>query len=116
MEDRRARQYEHHKTYKKRHPEKVYRIKKNAALRLRYGITLDEYEAMVAARSGRCDICGQTETRTGREGKPRALAVDHDHMTGRIRGLLCAECNTALGRHKDDADWFRRAAEYLERS
>lgn len=54
-----------------------------------------------------CDICG-------REPKDRAHAVDHDHATGKLRGILCGPCNTALGMLRDSPDLMRRAAAYIE--
>lgn len=74
-----------------------------------YGITVEEYDRMVEAQGGRCAIC---------ERPPGAnrLAVDHDHATGHVRGLLCPSCNGVLGRWADEVDRFQRAAEYLERS
>lgn len=60
----------------------------------RYGITVEEYEAMVIAQEGRCATCGQVPTGKRWAGK---LHVDHDHETDRVRGLLCGPCNRALG-------------------
>lgn len=77
-------------------------------LTLIFGLTWDDYEAILAQQDGRCAIC---------RGKPRkfALSVDHDHKTGEIRGLLCSRCNhRLLGSANDDAERLRRAAEYLE--
>jgi hypothetical protein len=81
----------------------------DATLRRRYGITLVQYQAMHAAQGGRCAIC---------ERKPRAsqpdLAVDHDHLTGQVRGLLCSRCNhDLLGCFGEDAMTYLRAYEYL---
>lgn len=73
-----------------------------------YGITWDEYDFLLSCQDGRCAIC---------QGKPRkyALAVDHDHKTGEIRGLLCSKCNhKLLGSANDDPARLRRAADYLE--
>jgi len=75
-----------------------------------YGITSDEYTVMHRSQGGVCAICGPW---TGRRGVSRALAVDHDHRTGEVRGLLCPDCNRALGMWRDNPDVFRRAAEYL---
>ncbi len=71
----------------------------------RYGITLEEYEALNVAQDGRCAIC------RGWEGK--RLHVDHDHDTGRIRGLLCPRCNRALAQVGDDMGGLLRYMEYL---
>lgn len=77
-------------------------------LRLEYGMTWDEYELLLACQDYRCAIC---------KGKPRKwmLAVDHDHKTGEIRGLLCSRCNhKLLGSANDDPARLRAAADYLE--
>lgn len=76
-----------------------------------YGLTPEQYDAMVAAQSGRCAIC-RTDTPGGRAGH---WAVDHDHATHRVRGLLCNGCNLALGLMRDNPTAMREAAAYLER-
>ena len=90
--------------------EKLTRANKRYSLRQLYGITIEQYEAMLAAQNRRCAICPQPL-----EGR-RAAHVDHDHKTGRIRGILCTSCNNGLGRFRDDPALLRRAARYLERS
>jgi hypothetical protein len=66
---------------------------------------------MLAAQGGRCAICrGDSSSSPG-----GVLHVDHCHTTRQVRGLLCADCNRALGQFKDDAAILRAAAEYLER-
>ncbi len=72
-----------------------------------YGLTLEEYEGMVAEQNGLCAICRHVCS-TGQR-----LCVDHDHSTGRVRGLLCRSCNIAIGKLGDDPDLVRRALEYL---
>lgn len=59
-------------------------------LKYKFGLTLDQYNEMLAAQGGVCAMCGGLDP-------IRNLAVDHDHKTGAIRGLLCGTCNTALG-------------------
>lgn len=73
-----------------------------------YGLDPGEYEKILAEQGGGCAICGK---------RPRArkLAVDHDHYDGRVRGLICFFCNTALGVWEFDLDTARRAIEYLAR-
>lgn len=87
------------------------RSARNRELRLAklYGITVADYDAMVEAQGNRCAIC-QTETITG---NATYWHVDHDHATGRIRGLLCHYCNLGLGSFKDDPELLRRAVAYL---
>lgn len=69
-----------------------------------YGLTLSQYRD---ALKRPCDVCGHASGRR---------FVDHDHRTGRVRGTLCFDCNTAIGKLGDTADGLRRALSYLERS
>lgn len=74
-----------------------------------FGITAEEYQKILDVQGGVCAIC-QRAKGTGR----KKLAVDHDHITGEVRGLLCASCNRGvLGHLRDDPDAFRRAMAYL---
>jgi hypothetical protein len=86
------------------------RASHRAMVRKTYGLEDGEYEALLEAQGHRCAICGR------RAGKVR-FAVDHDHSTGRPRGLLCPGsehgCNKGLGFFNDDADLLQRAADYL---
>lgn len=75
-----------------------------------YGLSEDEYQSMLHKSEGKCNICGDTCS------SGKALAVDHCHTTGKIRGLLCGNCNQALGRFKDNIRHLKSAIEYLERS
>lgn len=102
------RHIEYQRGYARRNPEKM----RDKGLRRFYGMTLSEYESMVAVRGGLCDICHQPETSTLR-GKVKALSVDHDHDTEVVRGLLCSNCNRALGYFKDDPVRVAEAAAYL---
>lgn len=77
----------------------------------RYGLTYQEYRALIERQGGVCALCGQEWRGWG--GKS-GLHVDHCHQTGQVRGLLCGDCNTALGRFGDDPAILRRAADYLE--
>ena len=77
-------------------------------LRRRYGLTLDEYERMHQKQRGACAICGTSTCVTGKR-----LAVDHCHVTGRIRGLLCSLCNNGIAKFNDDKVRLLRAVEYL---
>jgi len=74
-----------------------------------YGITPEEYAALLKSQGGRCAIC-RIDTPRGKGG----WHLDHDHATGRMRGLLCHGCNIALGYFADDLDRLRGAIAYLE--
>lgn len=97
------------KAWKKRNPEKVKlynkhweernkellpRIHKNHNLKYQFGITIEDYDNIVKKQNGKCKICGKLPGQ-------RALAVDHNHQTNQIRGLLCIRCNLTLG-------WFEK--------
>lgn len=76
--------------------------------RKKYGITLKDFNAFMEQQKGLCAICHKPET-------GKALAVDHCHKNGTIRGLLCQKCNTSIGQMEDCPDRLRQAALYLER-
>ena len=79
----------------------------------RYGLTLEEYEDMYEAQGGACRICKKPETCKGNNGEVKMLAIDHCHDTGKVRGLLCNNCNRAIGLLGDDVDTLLNAVEYL---
>ena len=76
-------------------------------LRRTYGITEAQYQQLLEAGGGGCWICGKPP-------KKRALHVDHDHKTGRVRGILCWRCNRGLQHYTDEPARLRAAATYLE--
>lgn len=77
-----------------------------------HGVSLEEYEARIQQQGNKCGICGGTKI-SGRL-KYRLFVVDHCHTTGKIRGLLCNNCNRGLGQFLDNPKLLRLAAEYLE--
>ena len=79
-------------------------------LKSRFGITMDEYSAMLVAQDFKCPICGVSVSDCTKN-----LSVDHNHETGKIIGLLCDKCNLALGLFKDNKDSLRGAILYLEK-
>lgn len=79
---------------------------RDGRLRRAYGITIEQYDAMLEAQGGVCAICGA-------DPGERTLAVDHNHADGRVRGLLCDNCNNGLGRFQDDPELLLAAAQYL---
>ena len=81
-------------------------MSKDAYYKRKYGITEDDYQALLAARSGGCWICGRLPTN-------RRLHVEHDHKTKRIRGLACWRCNSLLKQASDSPVILRLAAKYL---
>jgi Recombination endonuclease VII/HNH endonuclease len=96
------------KEYRKANPE----IEKARSLREDFGLSLEQYKEMHDRQNGKCAICNEPETQM-RNGKIKALAVDHSHKTGAIRGLLCSDCNTGIGKLKDDPTIILSAYRYL---
>lgn len=114
---RNAQRRDQRKSYKKtpegRQAENRYQNKhyakdseKSKRLFLRYGITLEQYNQMLESQDESCRLCGRRDI--------KKLHVDHDHKTGRVRGLLCSSCNMGLGLFADDFELLQKAIEYLK--
>lgn len=84
-------------------------VGRNSHLRHKFGISLAEYEEMLANQGGGCAICGAMPN-------GKHLDVDHDHQTGKVRGIVCNDCNVAMGKMGDDPLRLVAAAKYLERA
>jgi hypothetical protein len=108
---------ERDREYREKHREKIREYTRRSHVKHRddrrgqnlwckYGLTLAKYDEMVVAQAGRCAICGRGGER---------LHVDHSHSTGTVRGLLCHQCNKALGLLQDNSSLLREAARYLEK-
>lgn len=95
---------------------KAYEREKQAnrvrRLRVTYGLTAADHEALVIAHGNRCAICRQVETRT-KNSRIKSIAIDHDHATGLVRGLLCHMCNTGIGCFKDSPELLKAALRYI---
>jgi hypothetical protein len=94
-------------------PERKASNSRRSALQIKYGITVEQYDQMLADQRGLCALC-EKPPKEGGTGPAGVLHVDHDHATGRVRALLCVDCNSGLGRFFDDPDLMRRAADYVE--
>jgi hypothetical protein len=75
-----------------------------------FNFTLKDYNNMLTQQVSGCTICGKTIKENG-----KALAIDHDHKTGKVRALLCSRCNLMLGIVNDNLDILKKAVEYLEK-
>lgn len=84
---------------------------RKAALRV-YGLTEESYASMLAGQNGTCAICHGTHTGNRRH---KNLSVDHCHVTGVVRGILCDDCNVGLARFKDNPKLLVIAAKYLQK-
>lgn len=87
---------------------------RNKWLTKKYGMTLEQYTGLLTQQDFVCSICEQPETEL-RNGRIKSLAVDHNHTTGALRGLLCAACNKMIGWAKEDPNTLERAVQYLQR-
>ena len=120
--------YEYQKAWRKRNPEKCkeQRIRERAnaylkdplwarknELRRKFGLSIDTYNLMSRSQDDKCAICKQPETASDGD-KVWALAVDHSHTTGRVRGLLCKNCNIGLGWLKENVEILKESIRYLE--
>jgi hypothetical protein len=104
------RKYEIESYYKHKHKKPYdYKEDKDRKLKAAYGIGYAEYLTMLEAQNGCCAICGTNDT-----GGRKAFHVDHCHNTGKVRGLLCGNCNSGIGNLRDDIELLKRAIQYLE--
>lgn len=85
-------------------------IPKRATTRVQRGLVKKQYDSMFLLQEGKCAICGKTSSENGQK-----LAVDHNHETGAIRGLLCSGCNSGLGYFHDNIELLEKSIEYLQR-
>lgn len=106
------------KAYRDAHPELIkQRSRKKSreyTLRTKFDLTPAQYEAILRKQNGACALCGFVPSGLDTFRKGKALAVDHDHITGQVRGLLCDLCNRGIGQLHDDPELLRKAALYIE--
>jgi hypothetical protein len=101
---------EQQKQYRLKYPEKI----KNHDLLSGHGITLNDYNKMLKEQNNGCAICGNPETDKEVNKKVKSLSVDHDHKTGKVRGLLCSKCNKGIGLFQDNIKLLQSAINYLK--
>lgn len=94
------------RTWKENNPEKVL----NKRYKERYGITFEQYKQMLKNQNHKCAICGIDEV----DSRNNKLCVDHCHTTGKVRMLLCHNCNCGLGHFQDNPELLIKASEYLK--
>jgi hypothetical protein len=102
----RNRTREHINEYGRSHNYKYKDVVRESKYKSKFGITLKDYNDILASQGGVCATCGKPPNR-------KALSVDHDHRTGKVRGLLCQDCNFALGHVKDNPTILERLIDYL---
>lgn len=103
------RTYQDRKEWYKEYRKKNKSLFRNIDLKRKFGISLEEYEKLNIAQDFKCAICQKHES----EFKIK-FAVDHNHETKAIRGLLCKDCNTGIGLFKDDITLLLSAINYLK--
>jgi hypothetical protein len=96
--------------YRARHPERVKQLERSSLLCRLYGITPEGIAVLREAQCGRCAICSEPLT------KGHGCHVDHDHVTGKVRGLLCGKCNTGIGMLHDSPALVAAAFGYLSKA
>jgi hypothetical protein len=102
----RQQQSEYHRMNRGKIDSRTAARQRSAKMRSRYGIDVDEYDALSERQCHACAICGE-------RAQGESLDVDHDHVTGKVRGLLCRQCNQGLGLFKDDPTRLWCATAYL---
>jgi hypothetical protein len=95
--------------YKQNHPEGAM----DAHRQKKYGITPEQFHSLILKQNNCCAICGKPETIKWR-GKIKKLAIDHNHDTGKIRGLLCHFCNVGIGQFRDSLPLLQKAMDYIK--
>lgn len=111
----------YNRAWKKAHPQVGRRYESSREQRRRwkyksrYGITPEEYDHLLSEQGGVCLVCGEPEraATTRKDGTPVLLCVDHDHVTGEVRGLLCRTCNLMIGHARDRPELLATAERYL---
>lgn len=104
----RQKSVEYQREYRAKNPAKVKELSRKTHMMRTFNMTIEQYDEMLEAQNGVCAICQQSCT-TGNN-----LAVDHNHETGKVRALLCKNCNTAIGLMKEDVDRMIKAIEYIK--
>lgn len=101
------------KLYRQRNKDNMYEIDKRNHLKTKYNLTLEQYKNLLILQNYVCKICKKPET-VIKSKKRAVLSVDHNHQTKEIRGLLCNNCNRALGLFKDDVVLLQGAINYIK--
>lgn len=98
------------KAYRASHKKEIATSIKASRLKRKYGLTPGAFDALLRGQGGKCAACGTVDWR------PNGPAVDHDHATGAVRGILCGKCNLTEGLFKGDPSRVRALADYMERN
>lgn len=99
--------------YRARKMEEDPHFHRNWSLKRKFGITSDQYKEMLSRQNNVCAICNGIERTKANSKRVQQFSVDHCHTTGKIRGLLCSPCNTAIGLFCDNVENLKSAIKYL---
>lgn len=105
----RAKRSTANRNWRQANPERFTKGVRCATLRKKYGLSSNDFDLLLADQGGGCAICGSLRSLGN-----GSLHVDHDHVTGKVRGILCQPCNTGLGKFRDRQDLLLRAVSYLK--
>jgi len=105
-----ARTSAYNKKYAADNPELMKQKDRKNMLKRFWNMTSEQYNEMLKAQNGTCALCDRTESSPN-----KSLCIDHDHITGKIRGLLCDNHNRAMGLFKDSIEDLEKAVEYLKK-
>ncbi len=114
LDEDRKKHPERYKNYAAKYYDEVKEIQITKKIIRAYGLSVPEYDQMIIDCDNKCHICRKSETYLF-AGKIRRLCLDHDHKTGKLRGLLCFACNMALGKFGDDQMRLQSAIDYLKK-
>jgi len=89
---------------------------KDLSLKSRYGISLNDFNRLLKKQNSKCKICRLKEVAKATQNKIKSLSIDHNHTTGKIRGLLCQNCNAGIGLFKENINLLKKVINYLEKT
>jgi hypothetical protein len=111
LKNNKDRELKRRKEYYQKNKDRIRELSKIQHLRHTYGLSVEQYEEMLAKQNNLCAICNGPPT-----GRYNKLVIDHCHTTNQVRGLLCNECNTLLGLAKDKIEILQSAIQYLTKN
>lgn len=111
--ENRERMNERNRTWVLNNKEHALKLKRFAKVKQMYGLSKTQYLDLLNTHNHKCSICGEKET-VSLKGTVWNLSIDHCHTTGKIRGLLCAQCNVGLAKFRENIRYFKNAINYLQ--
>lgn len=115
QEQNREKSNAYRREWSNNNPEKDAVTSRKQNLKRKYGLTLEDYDILLKEQDYKCKICSFEETAFEfNSQRIKSLAVDHDHKTNKVRGLLCHKCNLGLGHFNDDINLLQSAIKYLD--